>query len=100
MSSAIAKMLRFGTGRMVCLIPSQVRMLRQIPSASTGSPRPIVGSQPSEMENTMINMSPTRKLGRLMLPHAISCGSTSTDHRTLRADGRASRSEIHSGRNR
>ena len=31
---------------------------------------------------------------------AISCGSTSTDHRTLRADGRASRAAIHSGRKR
>ena len=50
---------------MMCLIPSQVRMLRPIPSTSTVSPRPIVGNQPSMIENTMINMSPTQKLGRL-----------------------------------
>ena len=35
-----------------------------------------------------------------MSTQTISCGSTSTDHRTLRADGRASSSAIHPGRNR
>ena len=33
-------------------------------------------------------------------PYTISCGSTSTDHRTLRAEGRASSAAIHPGRNR
>ena len=39
--------------------------------------------------------------GRTPTPsQTISCGSTSTDHRTRRAEGSASRSAIHPGRNR